>query len=123
LYKLVDPLLRVEQHESTEIMECVKVALLCIHHVAKHRPIPCRKLSVSYTHLDVYKRQGLYHVGSCHHAWKDQGRAGAWEIDQPVGALNLVVFLKEPQRGVAIAMYKVSRIELLQLMFFSQSLV
>ncbi|KAF8668134.1 hypothetical protein HU200_052425 [Digitaria exilis] len=38
LHKLVDPLLRVNEHESAQIMECVKVALLCTHHHAKHRP-------------------------------------------------------------------------------------
>ncbi|CAL4986068.1 unnamed protein product [Urochloa decumbens] len=38
LHKLVDPLLRVKQHEIAQIMECVRVALLCIQHYAKHRP-------------------------------------------------------------------------------------
>jgi len=38
LHKLVDPLLRAKKHESSQIMECLKVALLCINHLAKHRP-------------------------------------------------------------------------------------
>ncbi|CAO2145025.1 unnamed protein product [Urochloa humidicola] len=38
MHKLVDPLLRAKQHESAQIMECVKVALLCIQHYAKNRP-------------------------------------------------------------------------------------
>ncbi|RCV39457.1 hypothetical protein SETIT_8G226600v2 [Setaria italica] len=38
MHKFVDPLLRAKQHERAQIMECVKVALLCIHHHAKHRP-------------------------------------------------------------------------------------
>ncbi|WVZ49923.1 hypothetical protein U9M48_001238 [Paspalum notatum var. saurae] len=38
LHKLVDPLLRVTECERDQIMECVRVALLCIQHLAKHRP-------------------------------------------------------------------------------------
>ena len=38
LHKLVDPLLRVMECERDQIMECVRVAMLCIHHLAKHRP-------------------------------------------------------------------------------------
>jgi hypothetical protein len=38
LHKLIDPLLGAKEHERSEIMECVRVALLCIHHLAKHRP-------------------------------------------------------------------------------------
>lgn len=38
MHKFVDPLLRAKQHGCAQIMECVKVALLCIHHHAKHRP-------------------------------------------------------------------------------------
>ncbi|WVZ49898.1 hypothetical protein U9M48_001218 [Paspalum notatum var. saurae] len=38
LHKLVDPLLRVTECERAQIMECARVALLCIHHLAKHRP-------------------------------------------------------------------------------------
>ncbi|RLM69800.1 G-type lectin S-receptor-like serine/threonine-protein kinase SD1-13 [Panicum miliaceum] len=38
LHKLVDPLLRAKEHESSQIMECLKVVLLCIHHLAKQRP-------------------------------------------------------------------------------------
>jgi len=39
LHKLVDPLLRVDKHERAQIMECVRVAQLCVDHRAKHRPV------------------------------------------------------------------------------------
>ncbi|AQK48402.1 Protein MID1-COMPLEMENTING ACTIVITY 1 [Zea mays] len=39
LHKLVDPLLRVDEHERAQIMECVRVAQLCVDHRAKHRPV------------------------------------------------------------------------------------
>jgi hypothetical protein len=38
LHRFVDPLLRVNGHEWAQILECVRVAQLCIHHLAKHRP-------------------------------------------------------------------------------------
>ena len=38
LLKLVYPLLRVNEHEGAQIMECVRVAQLCIQHLANHRP-------------------------------------------------------------------------------------
>ncbi|CAD6252780.1 unnamed protein product [Miscanthus lutarioriparius] len=38
LHKLVDPLLCVNKHEWAQILECVRVAQLCVHHFAKHRP-------------------------------------------------------------------------------------
>ncbi|CAN6373422.1 unnamed protein product [Urochloa humidicola] len=37
-WKLVDPFLHAEEHEMAQIIECVKVALLCSRHLAKHRP-------------------------------------------------------------------------------------
>lgn len=38
LRKFVDPLLCVNKDEWAQILECVRVAQLCIHHLAKHRP-------------------------------------------------------------------------------------
>ncbi|KAG0530882.1 hypothetical protein BDA96_05G225400 [Sorghum bicolor] len=38
LHMLVDPLLRVNEHEWAQMVECVRVAQLCVHHVAKYRP-------------------------------------------------------------------------------------
>ncbi|OEL30031.1 hypothetical protein BAE44_0008953, partial [Dichanthelium oligosanthes] len=32
---LIDPLLRAKEHEDAQIMECMKVALFCICHLAK----------------------------------------------------------------------------------------
>ncbi|CAM0874133.1 unnamed protein product [Alopecurus aequalis] len=38
LHKLMDPLLGVKKNDRAQIMQCVKVALMCVHHPAEDRP-------------------------------------------------------------------------------------
>jgi hypothetical protein len=38
LHKLIDPSLGAKKHERAQIMQCLRVAMLCVRDRAEHRP-------------------------------------------------------------------------------------
>jgi hypothetical protein len=38
LHKLMDPLLAAKKNERAQIMQCIKIALMCVHHPVEDRP-------------------------------------------------------------------------------------
>ena len=59
----------------------------------EHRPDAITPDAVSYTHLDVYKRQGNHSVRlmDAMHAWNDYEQTGVYNCDIP--ALTVVCLL------------------------------
>jgi len=58
LLQLVDPLLRINEHEWAQILECVRVAQLCVHHLAKHRPTMSEVVTLLGSIKEVQRAHG-----------------------------------------------------------------
>jgi hypothetical protein len=50
--------LRINEHEWAQILECVRVAQLCVHHLAKHRPTMSEVVTMLGSIKEVQRAHG-----------------------------------------------------------------
>ena len=88
-----ETVVRLVQHQLLKLIDIERVTLLPKDNIVTREHLLIKVGTVSYTHLDVYKRQGLQHP-ACHHNRKISGKNAAQQAQDKASDAGYVQFFR-----------------------------